>query len=363
MARQSIEKLGLSGEVLIADNGSTDGSQALAESLGARVVPVAERGYGSALAGGIAAARGKWIIMGDADDSYNFAEIAPFVEKLKEGFDLVMGCRMPRGGGKIMPGAMPWKHRWIGNPVLTFIGRLLFKCPAQDFHCGLRGFTKEAALKMELRTSGMEFASEMVIKASQRKMKIAQVPITLYKDGRSRPPHLRSWRDGWRHLRFMLLFSPRWLFFYPGLLLSILGGAGFLALAGGPIQLGQVKFDTNTLLVFAMLVQLGFQLLFFAAFARIYTAQVGLLPTTPFIQRARSLLSLEKVLVVGLLLFFTGALTLLRAVFLWADADFGELSYSESMRIVISSFLLLTLGAQVSFGGFFLSTLDLKTRD
>jgi glycosyltransferase involved in cell wall biosynthesis len=362
-AQQAIEKLGLSGEVLIADNGSTDGSQALAQSLGARVVSVAEKGYGSALAGGIAAARGEWIIMGDADDSYNFAEIGPFVDKLKEGYDLVMGCRMPRGGGKIMPGAMPWKHRWIGNPVLTFIGRLLFKCPAQDFHCGLRGFSKKAAMRMELRTSGMEFASEMVIKASQRNMTIAEVPITLYKDGRSRPPHLRSWRDGWRHLRFMLLFSPRWLFFYPGLLLSIIGAAGFLALVAGPIQIGTVTFDTNSLLVFAMAIQLGFQLLFFAAFSRLYTAQVGLLPNTPFTRRARSLLSLEKVLIVGLLLFFAGVFTLLRSVFLWADAGFGDLSYSGSMRIVISSFLLLTLGTQLSLGAFFLSTLDLKTRD
>jgi glycosyltransferase involved in cell wall biosynthesis len=361
-AHQSIEKLGLTGEVLIADNGSTDGSQALAESLGARVISVMEKGYGSALAGGIAAAQGEWIIMGDADDSYNFAEIAPFVDKLNEGYDLVMGCRMPRGGGKIIPGAMPWKHRWIGNPVLTFIGRLLFRCPSKDFHCGLRGFTKKAALRMELRTTGMEFASEMVIKASQGKMKIAEVPITLYKDGRSRPPHLRSWRDGWRHLRFMLLFSPRWLFFYPGLLLCIIGAAGFVSLILGPIQIGKINFDTNSLLVFAMGIQLGFQLIFFAAFARLYTAQVGLLPETKFIHHARALLSLEKVLIVGLLLFSSGMIILLRAVFLWANAGFGDLSYSSSMRIVITSFLLLTLGTQVSFGAFLLSTLGLKSQ-
>ncbi len=300
--------------------------------------------------------------MGDADDSYNFAEIAPFVDKLNEGYDLVMGCRMPRGGGKIIPGAMPWKHRWIGNPVLTFIGRLLFRCPSKDFHCGLRGFTKKAALRMELRTTGMEFASEMVIKASQGKMKIAEVPITLYKDGRSRPPHLRSWRDGWRHLRFMLLFSPRWLFFYPGLLLCIIGAAGFVSLILGPIQIGKINFDTNSLLVFAMGIQLGFQLIFFAAFARLYTAQVGLLPETKFIHHARALLSLEKVLIVGLLLFSSGMIILLRAVFLWANAGFGDLSYSSSMRIVITSFLLLTLGTQVSFGAFLLSTLGLKSQ-
>ena len=222
-ARLGIQRAGVRGEIIVADNGSTDGSQAIAEKLGARVVPVKEKGYGSALRGGIHAALGKWILMGDADDSYDFSEADRFVKKFQEGFELVMGCRLPVGGGTILPGAMPWKNRWLGNPVLSFIGRLFFKCPAHDFHCGLRGFTRAAFGKMDLQTTGMEFASEMVIKSTFKRLKIAEVPVTLRPDGRSRPPHLKPWRDGWRHLRFMLLFSPRWLFLAPGILLV---GAG-----------------------------------------------------------------------------------------------------------------------------------------
>ena len=220
MARTGLARTGLCGEVLVADNGSADGSATIAEKAGARVVRVLEKGYGSALRAGIEAARGKWIVMGDADGSYDFSRIEGFVAKLREGFDLVMGCRLPGGGGVIAPGAMPWKNRWIGNPSLSFIGRLLFKCPARDFHCGLRGFDKEACRKLELKTTGMEFASEMVIKATLKSLRIAEVPITLHPDGRSRPPHLKPWRDGWRHLRFMLIYSPQWLFLLPGLLLG-----------------------------------------------------------------------------------------------------------------------------------------------
>lgn len=212
-AQRAFRELGIDGEVVVGDNGSTDGSQQIAERLGARVIPVAEKGYGNALRGGVVAARGKYLIMGDSDDSYDFSAISPFVGKLRQGYDLVMGNRF-RGG--IMPGAMPWKHKWIGNPVLSFIGRLLFHCPVRDFHCGMRGFSKDAYERMKLQTTGMEFASEMVIKSTLLQMRIDEVPTILYKDGRSRPPHLRSWRDGWRHLRFMLLFSPRWLFLYPG---------------------------------------------------------------------------------------------------------------------------------------------------
>ena len=218
-ALKSFSDCNIAGEVVIADNGSTDGSQEIAIREGARVVPVAQKGYGNALRGGIEAAAGKWIIMGDADDSYDFSNIKPFVEKLREGYELVMGCRLPSGGGTVMPGAMPWKHRWIGNPALTFIGRLLFKCPAHDFHCGLRAFTKEGFNRIDLRTTGMELASEFVIKSTLKGLRFTEVPITLYPDGRSRAPHLRSWRDGWRHLRFMLLFSPRWLFLIPGIIL------------------------------------------------------------------------------------------------------------------------------------------------
>src|SRR5215469_7137650 len=222
-ARTGIQRAGVRGEVVVADNGSTDGSDAIAEKLGARVVHVTDKGYGSALRGGIRAALGKWIIMGDADDSYDFSELDGFVSKLRGGCELVMGCRLPSGGGKIMPNAMPLKNRWLGNPALSFIGRLFFKSPARDFHCGLRAFTRAAFEKMDLQTTGMEFASEMVIKATLKRFKIAEVPITLYKDGRSRPPHLKPWRDGWRHLRFMLLFSPRWLFLIPGVVLFLVG--------------------------------------------------------------------------------------------------------------------------------------------
>ena len=222
-AKLGLQRAGVRGEILIADNGSTDGSQAIAEKLGARVVPVPEKGYGSALRGGVHAALGRWIIMGDADDSYDFSDLTGFVKKFQEGAELVMGCRLPVGGGTIMPGAMPWKNRWIGNPVLSFIGRLFFKCPAHDFHSGLRGFTKVAFDKMDLQTTGMEFASEMAIMSTLKGLKISEVPVTLHKDGRSRPPHLKPWRDGWRHLRFMLIYSPRWLFLVPGLLLSAAG--------------------------------------------------------------------------------------------------------------------------------------------
>jgi len=257
-AQRGLSNAGVKGEILIADNGSTDGSQDIARKLGARVVDVPEKGYGNALRTGMEAAAGQFLIMGDSDLSYDFAEIKPFVEKLRAGADLVMGCRMPAGGGKIIPGAMPWKHRWIGNPVLTFIGRLLFRCPAHDFHCGLRALTKDAFHKMDLRTTGMEFASEMVIKASLRGLRIEEVPITLHKDGRSRPPHLRSWRDGWRHLRLMLLSTPRWLILYPGLVMLVTSVGFFACLMIAPIAAGEVNFDLSTLEIASLLVQFAY---------------------------------------------------------------------------------------------------------
>src|SRR5581483_5758005 len=247
-AKLGIQKSGVPGEILIADNGSTDGSQAIAEKLGARVIAVKEKGYGAALIGGCNAALGKWILMGDADDSYDFSQADRFVKKFQEGFELVMGCRLPVGGGTIMPGAMPWKNRWIGNPVLSSIGRLFFRCPAHDFHCGLRGFTREAFQKMDLKTAGMEFAAEMIIKATLKSLRIGEVPITLHPDGRSRPPHLKPWRDGWRHLRFMLLFSPRWLFLGPGLFLMLAGIVFFVPLSIRPVNIGHLELNTNTLL-------------------------------------------------------------------------------------------------------------------
>jgi glycosyltransferase involved in cell wall biosynthesis len=362
-ALASIQSLGLAGEVLIADNGSTDGSIELAEKLGARVVRVTRKGYGNALRGGIEAARGRWVIMGDSDDSYDFSRLESFIEKLKQGHDLVMGCRMPYGGGTIMPGAMPWKHRWIGNPALSSIGRLLFRCPVTDFHCGLRGFTKAAYEKMELKTTGMEFASEMVISATLKGLKITQVPITLHKDGRSRPPHLRSWRDGWRHLRFMLLFSPRWLFIGPGVALFFLGLALFVPLSMNTFHIGRVRLDTNSLLVASMMMAVGFQVLFFGLFTRLYCALRGLLPQRAGMDWLLRPLALEKGVVAGLLLVLVGLGFFGGALWKWQQSGFGEMSYSESMRLVIRSVTFMMLGVQLVFSSFFLGILTLKTAD
>ena len=359
-ARASLAELGLRGEVLVADNGSTDGSVEIARRLGARVVNIPRKGYGNALRGGVEAAHGRWIIMGDSDRSYDFSKLGAFVEKFRQGFELVMGCRMPYGGGTIMPGAMPWKHRWIGNPSLSFIGRLFFKCPVTDFHCGLRGLTREAFDKMQLKTTGMELASEMVIKATLRNLKIAEVPITLHKDGRSRAPHLRSWRDGWRHLRFMLLFSPRWLFLWPGLLLLVIGLGLFVPLSIGPVQIGKVQFNTNTLLVAGMMVVVGFQVLFFGVFTKLYCVARGLLPDSQRFNSLIGLFSLERGIGVGLLAFIVGLGFLAAAVWKWKAADFGHLDYAESLRLVIPAVTCLTLAVQAVFSSFFLSILELK---
>ena len=349
-ACKSLSDLGLRGEVLIADNGSTDGSIEIAKKLGVRVVNIPRKGYGNALRGGIEAARGRWIIMGDSDDSYDFSSLAPFIEKFRQGFELVMGCRMPYGGGTIMPGAMPWKHRWIGNPALSFIGRLFFKCPVTDFHCGLRGVARAAFAKMQLKTTGMEFASEMVIKATLFKLRIAEVPITLHKDGRSRPPHLRSWRDGWRHLRFMLLFSPRWLFLWPGIFMLLVGMALFVPLSISPVQIGQVQFNTNTLLVAGMMVIVGFQVLFFGVFTKLYCVARGLLPESLKFNALMGRFSLERGLVAGLLVFALGLGFLGDAVWKWKAAGFGHLDYAESLRLVIPAVTCLTLAVQAEIG-------------
>jgi len=357
---KSLADLGLRGEVLIADNGSTDGSIETAKSLGARVVNISRRGYGNALRGGIEAARGRWIVMGDSDDSYDFSSLAPFIEKFRQGFELVMGCRMPYGGGTIMPGAMPWKHRWIGNPALSFIGRLFFKCPVTDFHCGLRGVAREAFARMQLKTTGMEFASEMVIKATMQNLRIAEVPITLHKDGRSRPPHLRSWRDGWRHLRFMLLFSPRWLFLWPGFFLLLVGLGLFVPLSISPVQIGRVQFNTNTLLVAGMMVIVGFQILFFGVFTKLYCVARGLLPENRRFKSLIGLFSLERGIAAGLLVFLIGLGFLATAIWKWKAAGFGRLDYGESLRLVIPAVTCLTLAVQAVFSSFFLSILELK---
>jgi len=359
-AQASLLSLGVSGEVLIADNGSKDGSQEIAEKLGARVVAVPEKGYGQALRGGVAAARGHWIIMGDADDSYDFSSLGPLVEKLQAGQDLVMGCRMPWGGGTILPGAMPWKHRWIGNPALSFIGRLFFRCPVTDFHCGLRGFRKEAYEKMDLKTTGMEFASEMVIKATLKGMKISEVPITLHPDGRSRPPHLRSWRDGWRHLRFMMLFCPRWLFLIPGAVLTATGGILLFFLSIGPVFFGPVRLDINSMLVAAMMLLVGFQLLYSAVFLRIYGFTQGFLPDQPDLRQLLRKITLEKGVVAGLLVGAAGFFLLLSAFGFWMKTSFGSLDPVASARQVVPAVTLLALGVQVVFGSFFLSSLGIN---
>jgi len=361
-ARLGLERSGLPGEILVADNGSTDGSQAIAEKLGARVVAVPEKGYGSALRGGVRAARGRWIIMGDADASYDFSDLGGFVKNFQEGNELVMGCRLPVGGGTILPGAMPWKNRWIGNPILSFIGRLFFKCPAHDFHSGLRGFTREAFEKMDLKTTGMEFASEMVIKSTLKGLKISEVPVTLHPDGRSRPPHLKPWRDGWRHLRFMLLYSPRWLFLVPGLVLTFLGIVFSTALALRDIQIGNVHLNVGTLMMACMTVVVGFQLTAFAFYTKIFAIAEGLLPEDPKLNRLFRYFTLEKGIVVSLLVLAAGLGLLLRSVWQWKQAQFGPMpSMEENLRQLIPAATLILLGVQSVFSCFFLSVLGMKT--
>jgi hypothetical protein len=358
-ARSYLESHGVAGEVLIADNGSTDGSQALAERAGARVVPIPNRGYGAALQGGIQAARGRYIIMGDADDSYDFTALDPFVAKLREGYELVMGNRF-KGG--IKRKAMPPLHRYLGNPVLTAIGRILFNSPSGDFHCGLRGFNRSAMMGLALTSQGMEFASEMVVKASLRKLRVTEVPTTLSPDGRSRPPHLRSWRDGWRHLRFLLQFSPVWLFFYPGALLLLAGIATMAWLLPEQRSVGSVSFDVNTLVFAAAGVVCGFQAVVFYVFAKTYAARSGLLPEDPLVSRIRDFLSMEVGLIVGLVLMAAGLVLALLAVGGWESTQFGRLRPEQSLRVVIPSATLLIVGLQLAFSSCMLSILRLETR-
>ena len=358
-ANDYLSRSGIEGEVLIADNGSSDGSPGIAEAHGARVVAVAQPGYGSALQGGIDAALGRYIIMGDADGSYDFAALDAYVAKLREGFDLVMGNRF---AGGIAPGAMPFLHRYLGNPVLSFLGRLFFGGSVRDFHCGLRGFSKDAVTGLDLRTSGMEFASEMVVKAILRGLRIAEVPTTLAPDGRSRPPHLRTWRDGWRHLRFLLLFSPRWLFLVPGVAMTCAGTLAMAALIPGPLPVGSVVFDIHTMLYAGVAVIVGLQICGFAVFSKVVAMVAGLVPPDPGTEAIVRQASLERGLVFGGILVVSGMAGALYGVLEWRAAEFGPLVATSMMRVAIPSLTVLAAGVQVMFASFFLSTLRLIPR-
>ncbi|MFZ2005993.1 MAG: glycosyltransferase family 2 protein [Stellaceae bacterium] len=350
-------RAGLTGEVLVADNGSTDGSREIAASHGARVWPVAERGYGSALLAGIGAARGKYVIMGDSDDSYDFSQLGPFVEKLREGFQLVMGNRF---AGGIFPGAMPPLHRYVGNPVLTAVGRLFFHSSCKDFHCGLRGFDREAILQLDLQAPGMEFASEMVVKATIAKLSIAEVPTTLSPDGRTRPPHLRSWHDGWRHLRFLLLFSPRSIFFYPGFTLTVIGLAAMIWLLPHSRHVGRMNFDVHTLLFSAVAVVIGFQSMEFWVFSKIYGMREGILPADPAFCTVSAMFTVEIGLLFGGTLVLTGLALAICALSSWGAAHFGPLSVTATMRLVIPSSTAMLLGFQVIYSAFFVGILQVR---
>jgi hypothetical protein len=356
-AMKFIADSGINGEVVVADNGSTDGSQRLAEDAGARVVNVKDKGYGNALMGGILAARGEYVIMGDADDSYDFSNLMPFVTEVRNGADLVMGNRF-KGG--IAPGAMPKLHRYLGNPVLSFVGRLFFRSPIGDFHCGLRGFRKDSALKLGLQETGMEFASEMVVKATLAKQKITEVPTTLSKDGRSRPPHLRSWRDGWRHLRFLLLFSPRWLFFLPGLAVGLAGLVIGAAVAVGPLTIGSVTFDVDTLVAAGAMVVIGFQSVLFWLFTQVYAGAEGFLPEEPKVQRLLGKLSLERGLLAGAAIGLAGVVGIVFSLTYWQANKFGQLNYQHALRLMVPSVTALVVSCQLVLGTFFLSILGIK---
>lgn len=361
-AQRALEASGIAGEIVIADNGSTDGSREIAARLGARVVEIGEKGYGSALMGGIAASRGRYVVMGDADLSYDFGEIPRFLERLRGGAELVQGCRLPSGGGTILPGAMPALHRWWGNPMFSWLARLWFRVPIHDIHCGLRGFTRELFDALGQRCTGMEFASEMIIKSTLRGARIEEVPITLRPDGRrSHAPHLRTFRDGWRHLRFFLLFSPRWLFLVPGALLVALGLAGYaVAMPGSRIH--GIRFDVHTLLFASLAIICGYQSILFAVLTKAFAVNEGLLPEDSRVKRFFELVNLERGLAAGAAATLAGALLLAGAVNQWRVERFGDLDYSQTMRLVIPGVTLTTLGFQTILSSFFASILGMRRR-
>ncbi len=361
-ARRALCKNNIRGEIIVADNGSTDGSPAIASRMGARVVHVKRAGYGSALMGGMAAARGGLIIMGDADDSYDFLEIPRFVEKLRSGFDLVLGCRLPSGGGAVQPGAMPFLHRWLGNPVLSGMTRKMFHAPIHDVYCGMRGFTKALYNSLDQRCTGMEFAPEMIIKASLFGARIAEVPITLYPDGRkSHAPHLRTFRDGWRTLRFFLLYSPRWLFLVPGLLLISLGLIGY-AVAMPGMTFNGVTFDAHTLLFASLAILCGYQSSLFAIFSKTFAVSEGLIPEDRRLTRFFEVINLERGLIISGVTLVFGIALLAAAVNQWRLTGFGNLDYAETMRLVVPGVTLTALGFQTTLSSFFVSILGLRRR-
>jgi glycosyltransferase involved in cell wall biosynthesis len=365
--RQSFEENDIDGEIIVADNGSTDDSVEIAERFDdVRIVHVLEKGYGSALMSGIQAARGKYVLMGDADDSYDFAEIPKYLAKLDEDYDLVMGCRLPKGGGRVMPKAMPFLHRWWGNPMFSYMARLWFKSPLNDVHCGMRAFRKDFYEEINQQCTGMEFATEMTIKASLNKYEIAEIPITLHKDGRkSHAPHLKTFRDGWRHLRLYVMYTPRWLFLLPGVFFVLLG------LFGYAISLPQLKlnisntivtFDVHTLLFASLFIISGYQIIMFAFFTKIFAISEGLLPKDPKMNYLFSFINLERGLMLSLALLIAGFALLILAVNDWWLAGFGALNYSRTMRFVIPGAMLTAIGIQSVFSSFFASILGLKRK-
>ena len=361
-ALKALNEQQIDGEVIVADNGSTDGSQAIATRSGARVIHVEARGYGNALMEGIAQARGEFVIMGDADDSYDFLELPRFVVKLRQGFDLVQGCRLPSGGGTIVPGAMPLLHRIWGNPMFSYLARRWFNAPLRDVYCGLRGFRKDFYVALDQRCTGMEFATEMIIKASLRSRQIGEIPITLHPDGRkSHAPHLRTFRDGWRTIRLFLLYSPRWLFLMPGLLFIFLGALGYaIALPG--LTLGGVTFDAHTLLFASLAIMCGYQSIIFAISAKTFAIAEGLLPEDPLTSRFFELMYLERGLTISLLALLIGLILLVAAILKWQATGFGRLDYAHTMRLVIPGATLTALAIQTVFSSFFVSILGMARR-
>jgi glycosyltransferase involved in cell wall biosynthesis len=361
-ASQALSEHQISGEIIVADNGSTDGSQAIATRMGARVVQVESKGYGNALMGGIAAARGKFVVMGDADDSYDFLEIPLLIEKLRAGYDLVQGCRLPSGGGKVLPGAMPLLHRWWGNPMFSSMSRRMFRAPVHDVYCGMRGFTKEFYDRLNPRCTGMEFATEMIIKASLYGERIAEVPITLHPDGRkSHAPHLRTFRDGWRTLRFFLMYSPRWLFLIPGVLLFLLGLIGYGLAMPGMMVMG-VAFDAHTLLFASLAILCGYQAILFAVLSKTFAIAEGLMPEDRRMTQFFQMVSLERGLLIAMVALLIGLALLLAAVNEWRVANFGNLDYAHTMRLVVPGVTLTALGFQTILSSFFASILGMHRR-